>query len=86
MSAEPIRVWYRGRELPATIRVGKGVFHSRGRGCLRVNVRRPPRYTSWFHHSALEKRLPTIGTREAGCISTSGERSEACIERFGLCC
>ncbi len=63
-----------------------GVFHFRGRGCSRVNVRRSSRCTSWFHHSALEIRLPTVGRCEAGRISSSGERSEACIERPGLCC
>ncbi len=62
------------------------MFHFRGRGCLRVNVRRSSRYTSWFHHSALEMRLPTIGMCEAGRISSSGERSKAGIERPGLCC
>jgi hypothetical protein len=77
------RKCYMQSALSATRQSAWGVFHFRGRGCLRVNIRRPSRYTSWFHHSALEMRLPTIGRREAGRISSSGERSEVCIERCG---
>ncbi len=75
------------RSLPRrNARLRPSVFHFRGRGCLRVNARRASQYTSWFHDSALEMRLPTIGTCEAGRISSSAERSEARIERPGLCC
>ncbi len=77
---------YRRRAARSMHATSRGVVHFRGRGCSRVNVRRSSRYTSWFDHPALEMRLPTIGTCEAGCIPSSGERSKACIEGPGLCC